>query len=457
MRIHILGICGTFMGGIALLARELGHEVSGSDANVYPPMSTQLQQSGIQLFDGYSTTPLESSPDMVIIGNALSRGNAVVEYVLNTGLKYTSGPQWLLDNVLHGRHVLAVSGTHGKTTTTAMLTWVLDYAGKEPGFLIGGVAENFGLSARLGKNTCFVVEADEYDAAFFDKRSKFIHYHPNTLIINNIEFDHADIFGNIEDIIREFRRLVKTVPSNGQIIYKQNDAQIKSVFEGGCWTPTAGFGAESGEWQYRANKADMSDFDVFYKGKSIAKVQWNLIGRHNAENALAVIAASYRLDIDPVTSAKALGLFKSVKRRLQLLAELEGIRIYDDFAHHPTAFRVTLDALRSKVGKNRIFAVFEPRSNTMKLGILKDELGESLREADVVLAYQPAKMSWDLGEALAGLKDRYHIFAQTDQIIDHLLGQLRSGDHVLIMSNGSFDSIHSRLIKALETRLAGSK
>ncbi len=462
MRIHILGICGTFMGGIALLARELGNQVSGSDTNVYPPMSTQLQQSGIQLFDSYTTGPLGSGrdmarPDMVIIGNALSRGNPAIEFVLNTGLRYTSGPQWLLENVLTGRHVLAVAGTHGKTTTTAMLAWVLDYAGKQPGFLIGGIAENFGLSARLGGSDYFVVEADEYDTAFFDKRSKFIHYRPNTLIINNIEFDHADIFGNITDIVREFRRLIRVVPANGQIIYKQDDPQIKTVLDAGCWTPSVGFGAESAVWQLRANQADISDFDVLYEGQVVTTINWGLIGRHNAENALAVIAAAYPLGVKPQTTAAALSLFKSVKRRLQLLAEVDGIRIYDDFAHHPTAIRVTLNALRASVGKNRIFAVFEPRSNTMKLGTHKDTLAGSLLEADAVIAYQPDNMSWDLNEALQPLTGRYQVFADTDRILDFLLGELRAGDHVLIMSNGSFESIHSRLIKGLETRQASPR
>jgi len=452
MNIHILGICGTFMGGIALLARELGHQVSGSDTNVYPPMSTQLQQTGIRLYDGYTSGPLESRPDLIIIGNALSRGNPAVEYVLNKGLRYTSGPQWLLENILIGRHVFAVSGTHGKTTTTAMLAWVLDFAGKKPGFLIGGVAENFGVSARLGAQDCFVVEADEYDTAFFDKRSKFIHYRPQTLIINNIEFDHADIFGDIADIIREFRRLIRVVPSAGQIIYKQDDPQIKAVLEAGCWSSSIGFGAESAEWQLRENKADISDFDVLHNGCVLTSVKWGLIGRHNAENALAVIAAATQFGIEPATSAKALASFKSVKRRLQRLAQIQGITIYDDFAHHPTAIRVTLNALRASVGRGRIFAVFEPRSNTMKLGVHKDMLAGSLLEADKVIAYQPAKMGWDLHEALGALADKYQVFTQIDRILDYLLVELNDGDHVLIMSNGSFESLHERLIKRLEDR-----
>ncbi len=449
MKIHILGICGTFMGGIALLARELGHEVAGSDSNVYPPMSTQLQQSGITLYDGYAADPLESNaPDIVIIGNALSRGNPAVEYVLNSGLSYTSGPQWLLEHVLAGRHVLAVSGTHGKTTTTAMLAWVLEYAGKNPGFLIGGVAENFGVSARLGGDSCFVVEADEYDTAFFDKRSKFIHYRPNTLIINNIEFDHADIFGDIIDIIREFRRLVRVVPANGQIIHKQGDPHINTVFESGCWTPTVGFGASNAAWQAQANKPDMSGFGITHNGHAAASVNWDLIGQHNAENALAVMAAAARLNISPELSAEALGQFKSVKRRLQRLAVVNGVSVYDDFAHHPTAIRVTLNALRASVGNERIYAVFEPRSNTMKMGTHRDTLAGALVEADEVIACQPEKMAWDLQDALSALA-KLHVFTGTAAIIDYLLGQLRPGDHVLIMSNGSFGGLHNDLIRRL--------
>ncbi len=449
MKIHILGICGTFMGGIALLARELGHEVAGSDTQVYPPMSTQLQQSGITLYDGYTAAPLVSSkPDIVIIGNALSRGNPAVEYVLDSGLSYTSGPQWLLEHVLVGRHVLAVSGTHGKTTTTAMLAWVLEYAGKTPGFLIGGIAENFGISARLGSKDFFVVEADEYDTAFFDKRSKFIHYRPNTLIINNIEYDHADIFSDISEIVREFRRLVRIVPGNGQIIHKQDDAHINTVLEAGCWTPAVGFGTATAAWQAQAHTPDMSGFGVIHDGKKVATVDWSLIGQHNAENALAVIAAAARLGVTPALSARALAEFKSVKRRLQRLAVVNGISIYDDFAHHPTAIRVTLNALRASVGDERIFAVFEPRSNTMKMGTHRDTLAAALIGADEVIACQPEKMEWDLEGALASLQN-YHVFRGTTAITEYLLGQLRPGDHVLIMSNGSFGGIHKQLINQL--------
>ena len=455
MKLHILGICGTFMGGIALLARELGHHVSGSDANVYPPMSVQLQEAGIQLHEGYTADPLrDDTPDMVIVGNAVSRGNPAVEYMLNNKLRYCSGPEWLLDNVLGGRQIFAVSGTHGKTTTTAMLGWVLEYAGKNPGFLIGGVAENFGLSARLGDNF-FVVEADEYDTAFFDKRSKFIHYHPDTLIINNIEFDHGDIFGNLEDILREFRRLLRTVPANGQIIYKQDDVNIRAVLDGGCWSPVTGFGGEGAVWQLGAGSADMSSFEVLHEGQLACTVNWDLMGRHNAENALAVIAAVSRHGIGPRKVAEALSGFKSVKRRLQRLAVIEGISIYDDFAHHPTAMRVTVEALRGNVGREqRIIAVFEPRSNTMKLGTHKDMLAGSVQDADQVVVLRPANLGWDLQAAMAQLRDRIHIFDTTAEIINFLSSQLHAGDHVLIMSNGSFGGLHGVLISRLRQQHA---
>lgn len=450
MNIHILGICGTFMGGIALLARELGHEVSGSDANVYPPMSVQLQEAGIHLHEGYSADPLrDGQPDRVIVGNALSRGNPAVEYMLNNKLNYCSGPEWLRDTVLADRQVFAVSGTHGKTTTTAMLCWVLEQAGRNPGFLIGGVAENFGLSARLGEQY-FVVEADEYDTAFFDKRSKFIHYRPDTLVINNIEFDHGDIFGSLDDIVREFRRLIRTVPSNGRIIVKQDDVNIRTVLDGGCWTPVTGFGAEGAVWQLGAGNADMSAFEVMYEGQIACKVNWDLIGRHNAENALAVIAAVSGAGIDPRKAAEALAGFRSVKRRLQRLAVVGGISVYDDFAHHPTAMRVTLDALRGRTGRNqRIIAVFELRSNTMKLGTHKDLLAGSVQEADQVVILRPASLGWDLHTAMAPLRERLHIFDTNAQIIDFLSAQLRAGDHALIMSNGSFGGLHAELITQL--------
>lgn len=452
MKVHILGIAGTFMGGIALLARELGHEVTGSDANIYPPMSTQLQQAGIRLYEGYTREALiDSSPDQIIIGNVLSRGNPAVEYILDQGLRYCSGPQWLSEHVLYGRHVMAVSGTHGKTTTTSMLAWVLDYAGKQPGFLIGGVPENFGQSARLG-SAFFVVEADEYDTAFFDKRSKFIHYRPRTLVINNIEFDHADIFGDISDIIREFSRLVRIVPGTGRIIHKEGDPNIKKVLETGCWTETVTFSTNAGMWQCRPIRPDYSEFAITHTGKQVASVTWELMGRHNAENALAVMAAAGHAGVDALTAVRALGSFKGVKRRLQKLAEVDGVAIYDDFAHHPTAIEVTLEALRARVGHDRIFAVLEPRSNTMKLGVHKQALAAALTGADQVLVYQPDGLGWDLRSALLGLADKSRVYAGTDEIISALGKEVRAGDHVLIMSNGGFQGIQQRLITALRQR-----
>jgi len=452
MKIHILGICGTFMGGIALLARELGHQVSGSDMNVYPPMSIQLEQSGITLYQGYDMETLQQlRPDMIIIGNALSRGNPAVEYILNEGLVYRSGPQWLSDHVLPGKHVIAVSGTHGKTSCTSMLAWILECAGKAPGFLIGGVAENFAISARSGESRFFVVEADEYDTAFFDKRSKFIHYQPRTLIINNIEFDHADIFSDINDITREFSRLVRIVPRAGRIVYKQDDEQIAKVIEAGCWTPLVSFGAEDATWQCRTDSSDYSQFDVLNQGKFVSKVNWNLIGRHNAENALAVIAAADHIGISAAEAAEALASYQSVKRRLQCLGVYNGITVYDDFAHHPTAIKVTLSALRAKVGQQRIVAVLEPRSNTMKLGVHRDTLAASLQDADVVIAYEPVGMSWDMGLAMQATASNALIFQQTGDIIAYLREHLRKGDHVLIMSNGSFEQLHQRLIESLTT------
>ncbi len=451
MRIHILGICGTFMGGIALLARARGHEVSGSDANVYPPMSTQLEDHGIRLQEGYDPAHLEPAPDWVVIGNALSRGNPCVEYVLDQGLCYTSGPQWLADHVLAGRHVLAVAGTHGKTTTASMLAWILETAGLEPGYLIGGVAENFGDSARVGRAPYFVVEADEYDTAFFDKRSKFIHYHPRTLIINNIEFDHADIFGDIEDIKREFHRMIRTVPGSGRILYHQGDRVTEAVLAMGCWTPRQSFGAPGGDWQVGDHSPDFARFGVKYRGAAAGQVEWRLIGRHNADNALAAVAAAAAIGVEPARACDALGTFHSVRRRLQKLAEAGGVSVYDDFAHHPTAIRLTLEALRDHVGPDaRIVAVLEPRSNTMKMGVHRDTLGESLAGADRVLLYRPDGLGWNLDAVLAPLAGRGEILDTTESLLERLLDVAEPGDHVLIMSNGGFDNLHRRLIDRLQ-------
>ena len=450
MKIHILGICGAFMGGLAIFAKALGHEISGSDANVYPPMSTQLRHSGIMPHAGYSTAPLKNSPDLVIIGNTLSRGNDCVEYILDRGLPYTSGPQWLAENVLTGKHVIAISGTHGKTTCASIVSWLLESAGVNTGFLIGGVAENFGNSARLSDSKYFVIEADEYDSAFFDKRSKFIHYQPRTLIINNLEYDHADIFGDIRDIRREFHRLIRTVPRIGKIIFRQGDEQILQVFESGCWTPTVSFGADDGIWQVLTRTPDYSHFDVYHQGKMVGTVKWKLIGLHNAENALAAIVAADDIGIDADEACRSLTHFKNVKRRLQRLAEIRGVTIYDDFAHHPSAIKTTLSALRTHVGDQRIIAVFEPRSNTMKLGVHQATLGPSLSDADMVIAYQPLDLVWNLSGVLAESLAEVQVFDDTRLIIESLLAQLQNGDHVVIMSNGSFENIHQRLITQLE-------
>lgn len=450
MHIHILGICGTFMGGIALLARALGHRVSGSDQDVYPPMSTQLESSGIELLPGYSQDHLKPRPDLVLIGNTLSRGNESIEYVLNQGLAFTSGPQWLAENVLHDKHVLAVAGTHGKTTTTSMLAWLLEEAGMDPGFLIGGVAENFGISARPGSSGFFVVEADEYDTAFFDKRSKFIHYGAKTMVINNIEFDHADIFRDITDIRREFHHLLKTLPANGQVIARNGDVEISRVMEMGCWTPVNTFGLDSGDWSARPLAADYSSFQVRHGDLAAGEVAWELIGAHNAENALAAIAAAAHAGVDPGCSCTALGRFRSVKRRLQKLANINGVTVYDDFAHHPTAIHATLAALRKKVGGERIIAVLEPRSNTMKMGIHKDTLAGSLAEADKILLYQGPGVKWDLKAVTRQLGDKSSVSGDTEGMIDSILKSTKSGDHIVIMSNGGFENIHQRLIDRLK-------
>ena len=452
MKIHILGICGSFMGGVALLAKELGHQVSGSDANVYPPMSTMLEDNNIHLHEGYDTIPLKQELDMIVIGNTLSRGNEAVEYILNNGLPYISGPQWLAENLLHERHVIAISGTHGKTSTTSMLAWVLEFAAKSPGFLIGGIAENFGVSARCGTSDYFIVEADEYDTAFFDKRSKFIHYRPRTLIINNIEFDHADIFGEIGDIIREFRRMIRIVPGTGTIIIKADDPNIEAVLEDQCWTSIVRFGENSKEWDYQGISNDLSHFDITYAGQNVCRVKWEIIGRHNVENALAVCAAAHEIGIDPKVTADALCSYKSVKRRLQKLAVVNGITIYDDFAHHPTAISTTISALRSNVDDNRIIAVFEPRSNTMKMGIHQDTIGRAFNSADKIFIFKPDCINWDMDLAFEELQDRYGIFTDINQIIETVADVVQAGDHVVIMSNGGFGGIHQKIINKIEQR-----
>ncbi len=438
------------MGSIALIARTLGHEVSGSDANVYPPMSTQLEVQGITLIDGYKAEHLNPAPDLVIIGNTLSRGNPAIEYVLDQGLAYCSGPEWLREHVLNDRHVLAVSGTHGKTTTTTILTWLLDAAGLNPGFLIGGIAENFHLSSRYTDSNYFVIEADEYDTALFDKRSKFIHYCPNTLIINNMEFDHADIFKDIEAIQTQFHHLIKTIPGNGLIISRAKDENIQISLDKGCWTPVQTFSSSSGDWTLEKIKNDHSQFKVMFKGKEIGEVEWSLIGEHNAENALAAIAAAKHVGVDPKNACESLKDFKSVKRRLEKLGEFNGITVYDDFAHHPTAIELTLKALRQKVGKSRIIAILEPRSNTMKSGVHQETLGPSLQEADQIFLFQSDAVAWDLELNTDMLAKKRCVLQATESIIEQTSGYAKAGDHIIIMSNGGFEGIQQRLIERLQ-------
>jgi len=439
------------MGGIALLARALGHRVSGSDANVYPPMSTQLQAAGIELQEGYDPKHLQPAPDVVVIGNAMSRGNPAVEYLLNQGLPYTSGPQWLADHILQGRWVLAVAGTHGKTSTASLLAWILEDAGLQPGFLIGGVPENFGVSARLGDTPFFVVEADEYDTAFFDKRSKFVHYHPRTLILNNLEFDHADIFDDLAMIRRQFHHLVRTVPGQGLIISPLQDANLDAVLEQGCWTPLERFDAERETgWYARDSLPDFSEFDLFCDGQRIGRAHWDLIGRHNLSNALAALAAARHAGVPPANALRALTSFKNVKRRMELRGEVRGVRVYDDFAHHPTAIRTTLEGLRRQVGRARILVILEPRSNTMRLGVHANLLADALAGADRVWLYAMPGLTWDARQMLEPLGERARVSTATQEIVAQVTAQARPGDHLLVMSNGGFEGIHQRLLDALE-------
>ncbi|SDK29172.1 UDP-N-acetylmuramate:L-alanyl-gamma-D-glutamyl-meso-diaminopimelate ligase [Pseudomonas indica] len=448
MHIHILGICGTFMGSLAVLAKELGHRVTGSDANVYPPMSTQLEAQGIELMQGYEPAHLQPEPDLVVIGNALSRGNPAVEYVLNKGLPYVSGPQWLADHVLQGRWVLGVAGTHGKTTTTSMLAWVLEHAGMSPGFLIGGVPQNFGVSARLGGTPFFVVEADEYDSAFFDKRSKFVHYHPRTAILNNLEFDHADIFPDLASIERQFHHLVRTIPGEGLIIHPTSEEAIRRVLDMGCWTPVQTTG-DGGQWQANLLAEDGSRFEVVFDGEVQGVVDWELSGRHNVANALATLAAARHVGVLPKQGAEALSLFKSVKRRMEKVAEVNGVTVYDDFAHHPTAIATTLDGLRKKVGDAPVIAIIEPRSNSMKLGAHRDGLPESVQQADQVIWYAPPNLGWDLGATAAACPVPAVVCDTLEAIIARVKGQVAPGTQVVIMSNGGFGGLHGKLAKAL--------
>lgn len=449
MRIHILGICGTFMGGIAQIACRQGHDVTGSDQNVYPPMSEQLERQGIDLMSGYAAAHLQPAPDLVLVGNSLSRGNPALEYMLNQQLPFLSGPEWLYRYVLHDKHVLAVAGTHGKTTTTSMLAWILEEAGINPGFLIGGIAENFGLSARYTDSNYFVIEADEYDTAFSDKRAKFIHYHPKTLIINNIEFDHADIFRDMADIRRAFHHLVRVLPEQASIIYWQADHEIKKVLAMGCWSQRIGFAGADQGWAITSKKQDYSQFSVVQAGSKRADLAWSLIGEHNAMNALAAIIAAEKIGVRVEQSCQALSQFKSVKRRLECIFDKNGVRLYDDFAHHPTAIAKTLQALRQHVGRARIIAIIEPRSNTMRMGVHAATFASSLVEADKILILQAADVDWDIAENMVKLKDRYDVFINTAEIIEAIAGLRQAGDHIIIMSNGSFGGIHKKLIEAL--------
>lgn len=449
MHIHILGICGTFMGSLAVLAKELGHRVTGSDANVYPPMSTQLEAQGIELMQGYDPAHLEPAPDLVVIGNALSRGNPAVEHVLNKGLPYVSGPQWLADHVLQGRWVMAVAGTHGKTTTTSMLAWVLEHAGMSPGFLIGGVPQNFGVSARLGGTPFFVVEADEYDSAFFDKRSKFVHYRPRTAILNNLEFDHADIFPDLAAIERQFHHLVRTIPGEGLIIHPTAESALVRVLGMGCWTPVQTTG-EGGQWQARLLSEDGSRFEVLFEGQVAGTVDWSLTGQHNVANALATLAAARHVGVVPELGVAALSAFQSVKRRMEKVAEVRGVTVYDDFAHHPTAIATTLDGLRKRVGDAPVIAVIEPRSNSMKLGAHRDGLPESVKLADQVFWYAPPNLGWDLVATVAGSSVPTRVCDSLEAIIEGVKALAVPGTQVVIMSNGGFGGLHGKLAHALE-------
>ena len=450
MKLHILGIAGTFMGGVAALARELGHAVEGSDANIYPPMSTQLEQLGIALQQGYAAGNIGAGCDEVIVGNALSRGNPAVEHVLDAGLKYTSGAQWLSERVLPGRDTLAVAGTHGKTTTTTILAYLLQAAGREPGFLIGGVAEDFGVSARVGTGREFVVEADEYDTAFFDKRSKFVHYRPLVAILNNLEYDHADIFPDVAAIQRQFHHLVRTVPGRGRLIVNGHDAHLREVLAMGCWTPVERFGFDPAfEWSARKLAEDGSRFAVLHAGTELGVVDWPLLGDHNVLNGLAALAACAAVGVDVARVMPALSGFHSVKRRLEVIGAHAGVTVYDDFAHHPTAIATTLSGLRAKVGDARIVVAMEPRSNSMRLGAHANALAPSLDLADAVVFLARPELPWDAGKVIAALRGEGHAVADADALLAALGGIVRAGDHVVFMSNGGFDGAPRRFFAAL--------
>lgn len=469
MKLHILGIAGTFMGGVAALARELGHAVEGSDQNIYPPMSTQLEQLGIALRQGYAATNLSGDCDAVVVGNALSRGNPAVEHVLDAGMAYTSGAQWLSEHVLPGRDTIAVAGTHGKTTTTTILAYLLQAAGREPGFLVGGVAEDFGVSARIGTGREFVVEADEYDTAFFDKRSKFVHYRPRVAILNNLEFDHADIFPDVAAIQRQFHHLVRTVPGSGRLIVNGEDARLREVLAMGCWTPVHTFGLDASlaphaadpageapgfDWSARLLAPDGSRFDVLHRGAVLGTVEWPLLGRHNVMNALAALAACDAVGVDVAGVLPSLAAFRSVKRRLEVLGSARGITVYDDFAHHPTAIATTLAGLRARAGAARIVVAMEPRSNSMRLGAHAQALAPSLDDADAVVFLHRPELAWDAGQVVGALRGQGRTAPDADALIAALLELAREGDHVVFMSNGGFDGAPRRFLAALAAPVA---
>ncbi|RTR40205.1 UDP-N-acetylmuramate:L-alanyl-gamma-D-glutamyl-meso-diaminopimelate ligase [Shewanella canadensis] len=468
MHVHILGICGTFMGGLALLARAEGHKVTGSDANVYPPMSTQLEEQGIELIQGFDPSQLgkneDDAPDLVVVGNAMSRGNPCVEAVLNRGLKYTSGPQFLAEHILPNRWVLAVSGTHGKTSTSSMLAWILEECGYEPGFLIGGVPQNFGVSARLGNSPFFVVEADEYDSAFFDKRSKFVHYQPRTLVINNLEFDHADIFDDLKAIQRQFNHVIRTVPGQGKVIWPKDSVAVQQVIEMGCWseqetyTKSQSRGPKAIEqqapaqgWSTQLIADDGHKFELFFNGDSLGILDWSLIGQHNVENATMAIAAARHVGVQPEAAIEALTKFLPPKRRMELIGTVNGIEVYDDFAHHPTAIATTLQGTRAKVGEGKITIILEPRSNTMKSGVHKDTLAGSMELADEAYLYQADNIGWDVQAAMDKAQLPVTVLYQIDEIIDAVASKAKSGDTIIVMSNGGFGGLHQKLLAKLST------
>jgi UDP-N-acetylmuramate: L-alanyl-gamma-D-glutamyl-meso-diaminopimelate ligase len=455
VHVHILGIAGTFMGGVAAIAKTAGFRVTGSDLNVYPPMSTQLEALGIEFVQGYGAEQLNLNPDIVVVGNALSRGSEVIEAMLDRGMAYTSGPKWLAEQVLRERHVIAVTGTHGKTTTTAMLCWILEHAGLNPGFLVGGVPSNFDCSARLGKSPFFVIEADEYDTAFFDKRAKFVHYLPRTAILNNLEYDHADIYPDVASIRRQFNQLLRTVPRAGRLLVNGQDSELATTLKMGCWTPRETFGLNDASLDWSAHIAKGSAatrFTVHFAGRAAVDVEWSLLGEHNVMNALAAIGAAHHVGVSPERAAVALNSFRGVKRRMEVRGVIDGVTIYDDFAHHPTAIETTLQGLRARVGAARIIAVVEPRSNTMKLGVHREQLAPALAAADLSWLLGAADLGWDLGSALAPLGRRATIAASVDAMVAGLAAEARAGDHILVMSNGGFGGLHDKLLAALRAR-----